>query len=84
LRYQGDEIAGTIVEFFITILGHYFITASAAEQASIDAGGSGPGWIRTGYSFAWEGCRAPAASTARRAWVPTRISTPSILPSAQR
>ena len=50
-RYLGDEITGTIVEYFNTILGHYFITASAAEQASIDAGGSGPGWARTGYTF---------------------------------
>jgi CSLREA domain-containing protein len=45
------EITGTVVEFFNTILGHYFITANAAEQASIDAGGSGPGWSRTGNNF---------------------------------
>ena len=45
------EVVGTVVEFFNTVLGHYFITASAAEQASIDAGGSGPGWSRTGNNF---------------------------------
>jgi len=50
-RYQGDSIAGTIVEFFNAGLGHYFITANPAEQASIDAGGSGPGWTRTGLTF---------------------------------
>jgi CSLREA domain-containing protein len=42
---------GTVVEFFNTTLGHYFITANPAEQASIDAGGSGPGWTRTGNNF---------------------------------
>jgi uncharacterized delta-60 repeat protein len=51
IRVEGDEITGTVVEFYNTTLGHYFITASAAEQASIDAGGSGPGWTRTGESF---------------------------------
>ena len=51
LRFQGDPITGTIVEFFNAPLNHYFITASAVEQASIDAGGSGPGWVRTGQTF---------------------------------
>jgi len=50
-RFQGDPIAGTIVEFFNSLLSHFFITASAVEQASIDAGGSGPGWSRTGQTF---------------------------------
>jgi len=50
-RFQGDPITGTIVEFFNAALNHYFITASAVEQASIDAGGSGPGWTRTGKTF---------------------------------
>jgi uncharacterized delta-60 repeat protein len=50
-RFQGDEVTGTVFEFYNTILGHYFITASAPEQISIDNGGSGPGWVRTGESF---------------------------------
>jgi len=50
-RLQGDEITGVVVEFYNTTLQHYFVTASAAEQTSIDAGGSGPGWTRTGLSF---------------------------------
>ncbi|MEP6702517.1 MAG: hypothetical protein ABJB04_05940 [Betaproteobacteria bacterium] len=50
-RLQGDEITGTVVEFYNTILKHYFVTASLAEQTSIDAGGSGPGWMRTGLNF---------------------------------
>jgi len=45
------DATGVVVEFFNTLLGHYFITATPAEQASIDTGGSGPGWMRTGHSF---------------------------------
>lgn len=39
------------VEFYNTNLRHYFVTASSAEASLIDAGGAGPGWGRTGYSF---------------------------------
>ena len=55
--YAGADL--TIEYFNPTVLngagnpgiGHYFITAAAAEAASIDAGGSGPGWSRTGRTF---------------------------------
>jgi YD repeat-containing protein len=40
-----------VIEFYNTILNHFFLTANAIEGASIDAGGSGPGWTRTGNSF---------------------------------
>ena len=40
------------IEFFNATLGHYFVTASATEAAGVDSGGAGPGWIRTGRSFA--------------------------------
>ena len=40
-----------VVEFFNTVLGHYFITAGAGEIASIEGGGAGRGWQRTGYGF---------------------------------
>ncbi|HVP88272.1 MAG TPA: choice-of-anchor D domain-containing protein [Casimicrobiaceae bacterium] len=43
-----------VIEFYDPAVNHYFLTASAAEAAYIDAGGAGPGWVRTGYSFrAW-------------------------------
>lgn len=43
------------VEFYNVNLNHYFITASAPEAAIIEAGGAGPGWVRTGRSFqAWQ------------------------------
>ena len=41
----------SVVEFYNTDLGHYFITADATEAAAIDNGSAGPGWIRTGNSF---------------------------------
>jgi uncharacterized protein DUF5648 len=41
-----------IVEFYNTSLGHYFYTLSYEEAAGIDAGNAGPGWARTGLSFA--------------------------------
>jgi hypothetical protein len=37
-----------LTEYYNTVLGHYFISSSAIENASIDSGGAGPGWIRTG------------------------------------
>lgn len=44
----------TVVEFFNTHLGHYFMTSNDAEVAAIDAGAAGQGWGRTGFSFsAW-------------------------------
>lgn len=41
----------TVVEFYNTNLGHYFVTADSNEAMSIDNGSAGPGWIRTGNSF---------------------------------
>jgi alpha-tubulin suppressor-like RCC1 family protein len=58
------DSADIVIEFFnATIkngaqtpgIGHYFLTAEQDEAASIDAGGSGPGWQRTGRVFrAWK------------------------------
>ena len=53
----GIAIASTdadVVEFFYPPLNTYFLTASLAEAAFIDAGGVGSGWMRTGFHFhAW-------------------------------
>jgi hypothetical protein len=51
-----------VVEFFYPPLDTYFLTASAAEEAFIDAGGVGAGWVRTGFHFsAWAiGTNAPS------------------------
>ncbi len=42
------------IEYFNSITGHYFVTATASEAQIVDTGGAGPGWLRTGRSFpAW-------------------------------
>ena len=41
----------TVTEFKNVHLNHYFLTANPEEVAAIDAGKSGPGWIRTGHGF---------------------------------
>ena len=52
----------TAAEYYNTILAHYFFTAGPAEQANIDSGGAGAGWVRTGAPTfrVWS---APAAGT---------------------
>ena len=40
-----------VTEFYNTGLNFYFVTGDPIEGASIDAGGSGPGWTRTGNVF---------------------------------
>ena len=41
----------TALEFYNTILGHYFMAAGADEIAAIQSGSAGPGWQLTGQSF---------------------------------
>jgi uncharacterized protein (DUF1800 family) len=48
---RAVEPTATVVEFYNTALKHFFVTASSAEAASIDAGGAGPGWVRTTGRF---------------------------------
>jgi hypothetical protein len=49
---------GPVIEFFNTDLDHYFITSDQRAAAAIDAGGAGPGWMRTGYTFQAGGVKA--------------------------
>ena len=71
-RIAGSDI---VVEYFNPTIkngagtsgfGHYFVSANPIEQVSIDNGGSGPGWQRTGRVFrAWlPGPGGAAPSTA--------------------
>src|SRR5258708_36214147 len=46
------EPTGTAIEWYNTIIGHYFITSGPEEIRSVDSGGAGPGWVRTGGQFA--------------------------------
>ena len=87
-----------VIEFYNSILKHYFITASAEEAAGIDAGAAGPGWSRTGETWpAWLGGPLPGATEVCRfygnaapnptpgsGWDRTPISIPSRAPSASR
>lgn len=41
----------TVVEYRNTFTNHYFLTGFPEEMAAIDAGASGPGWLRTGRGF---------------------------------
>jgi hypothetical protein len=41
----------SVVEYYNTTLGHYFMTADASQIAFLDGGGFGPTWVRTGYVF---------------------------------
>jgi len=45
---SGDNVA---VEYYNVNLDHYFVTATAFEQNSVETGGAGPGWFRTGDTF---------------------------------
>jgi uncharacterized protein YkwD len=47
---SGGAAAVTVVEYYNAALDHYFITWSASEIASLDAG-TPAGWTRTGQSF---------------------------------
>ena len=40
-----------VTEYYNSILDHYFVTSGDAERASLDSGGAGPGWSRTGFEF---------------------------------
>ena len=45
------EPTAVAVEYFNTVLRHYFVSADPAEQRSVDSGGAGAGWVRTGGQF---------------------------------
>jgi hypothetical protein len=61
--------AATIVavEYFHPGYGHYFVTASIAEMASLDAG-KFPGWQRTGESFGVFDLDTEGAANVCRFW----------------
>jgi uncharacterized protein (DUF1800 family) len=50
-REAAAEPTGTAIEWYNATLGHYFVTSGAQEIASVDSGGAGPGWVRTGGQF---------------------------------
>ncbi len=41
----------TVVEYYDAGLDRYFLTADPDEMRSVETGGAGRGWVRTGYEF---------------------------------
>ena len=54
MAIQGN----TVVEYRNAHLGHFFVTASPAEIAMLDAGAFGGAWVRTGETFKTGGTQA--------------------------
>ena len=50
LTVKAADAAGEVVEYFHSVLDHYFITADPIEQAAVDSGAAGS-WQRTGNTF---------------------------------
>ncbi len=48
---HAAEPTALAVEYYNTQLNHYFLTADAAEMRSVETGGAGQGWVRTGGQF---------------------------------
>jgi uncharacterized protein (DUF1800 family) len=67
------------VEYFNTTLGHYFMTADPAEMQSVESGGAGPGWVRTGGQF---GVFSAATDAAGLAAVCRFYGTPGVGPNS--
>ena len=71
LRLKGNDspvqvTTMPVVEFFNTLLDHYFITSAPGEIIATDTGAAGPGWERTGLGF--------------RAFTPATAIPPGALP----
>jgi uncharacterized protein (DUF1800 family) len=47
----ATEPTTRVVEYFNAFTGHYFMSGAADELATVDSGGAGPGWKRTGGEF---------------------------------
>ena len=61
------DAAPTAIEYYQNVYAHYFVTATPAEIAALDAG-TPPGWSRTGQSFEVLPLGAPGAANVCRFW----------------
>ena len=60
----------SVVEYYNSVLDHYFITWHADEQQNLDAGNTPTRWTRTGLSFkAWSAAQ-PGTSPVCRYYIP--------------
>jgi hypothetical protein len=68
LAAGGSAVASpTAIEYYQDVYGHYFVTATPAEIAALDAGGHS-GWNRTGQSFEVLPLGSPGAASVCRFW----------------
>ncbi len=65
----GAAGSSTVVEYYNTVLDHYFITASPIEISTLDSGAL-PGWVRTGYTFQTFLASQPGTSPVCRYYIP--------------
>lgn len=81
LAGEGVGASATIpvIEFHNARDGQYFLTADPNEAALLDGGGLGPGWSRTGVSFA---AFARDATDARAVPVCRFFGTPGVGPNS--
>ena len=59
-----------VIEFYNASLDHYFISATPAEIANLDAGRAPTRWTRTGYSFKAYTTSQPNTSAICRFYIP--------------
>jgi len=62
--------AATVVEYYNAALDHYFITDGAGEIATLDAGVTIRGWVRTGQTFAVYTAAGAGTSPVCRFYIP--------------
>src|SRR6185369_11147792 len=53
------------IEFYNVDLDHYFMTSFPEEMVSVESGGAGRGWVRTGSWFPIDPSKAAKASVCR-------------------
>lgn len=58
------------IEYYNVDLDHYFLTSFPAETQSVESGGAGRGWVRTGYSFPVGGSTLPPYAPVCRFYAP--------------
>jgi hypothetical protein len=63
----------TAVEYYNTVLDHYFVTTRAAEQAELDAGRTPTPWVRTGLGFKAHAGAQPGTSPVCRYYIPPAL-----------
>ncbi len=71
LAGASQKAAGAnAIEYYNVDLDHYFLTSFPEETQSVESGGAGRGWVRTGYSFPVGGSTLPPYAPVCRFYAP--------------